>query len=180
MSDGVMETQNAANANDSITVQVPGTVQSTENVGTNLYTNGIHTTKDHPSHPPADPSSARPRTHLGRPLVDRRFSVSFRPITPHFPPRDRAHMTSDRALITGFVSRFSVVNSHSSSVSSFTLHVHPTGKLPESYLRIRQCPHHPKIPEKSPKNRRNRFFIINPSLIYINPFPSFHLITPYP
>ena len=96
------------------------------------------------------------------------FQYRFGPSPPISPPRDRAHMTSDRALITGLVSRFSVVNSHFSSISSFTLHVHLTGKLGESYLRIRQCPNHQKISEKiSEKPPKPNRFIINPSLIYI-------------
>ena len=101
--------------------------------------------------PPRIRRSPRPRPDLGPTSADHwwtgDFQCRFGPSHPISPPRDRAHMTSDRALITGLVSRSHWSSSHSSSVFTFTLHVHPTGKLPESYLRIRQCPHHPKIPE---------------------------------
>ena len=51
-------------------------------------------------------------------------------------------MTSDQGLITGFVSRFSVVNQFTLKFdfvieSSFTLILHPTGNLGESYFLLR-------------------------------------------
>ena len=118
--------------------------------------------------PDLGPTSA----HLGRPLVDRRFSVSFRAITPHFPParpssydlRPSSHHRPRQPFqCRQFTLQFGFVMG-----SSFTLNVHPTSKLGESYIGIRQCPHLREIPENCPKMARDRFLIIVPDLIYIS------------
>ena len=132
-------------------------------------------TQTDPSHPLADPTSARPRPISADHWSTGDFQCRFGQSPPISPPRDRAHMTSDRdrpsshhRLRQPFQCRQFTVQFGFVIGSSFTLNVHPTGNLGESYIGIRQCPHLREIPENCPKMARDRFLIIVRRLIYIH------------